>query len=230
MQRPTSLMTGLCDPFRHRVLLYRQWDRELFHRTRFFAAAAVTNVVLADLFSRAAAQIWLAPATQAFLLDAGRVLETLNTEIADELIERPVASDNLDVRLVAIEQSALERVLRTLQATDAPAHAVVTAQLDRLLDTSRWCYLRLFDLHPGTCVYERVLTRVRRELRRPIRFALQSDREHIGRTVIALLPTIATLPAEQVFQADRERSHPYPGGMEDSIGHSGVSADIAEFP
>ena len=182
-------MTGLCDPFRYRVLLYRQWDRQLFQRTRFFAAAAVTNVVLADLFSRAAARIWLAPATQAFLLDAGRVLQALNTQIADELTGCCVPIGELDARLVSIEQSALERVLRTLQATDAAAHTVVTAQLDRLLGTSRCCYLRLLHLHPATYVYERVLMRVRRELNRPIRFALQSDREHIGRTVIALLPT-----------------------------------------
>jgi hypothetical protein len=69
------------------------------------------------------------------------------------------------------------------------AHAVTTSQLDRLLDLRTWGYLQAFNLSPSAGVYERVLKRVRQELNRHIRFSLQSDREHIGRTVIALLPS-----------------------------------------
>jgi hypothetical protein len=44
------------EPFLRRAELYAQWDRRLFHRTRFFGAAALTNIAFAALFSRFAAR------------------------------------------------------------------------------------------------------------------------------------------------------------------------------
>ena len=184
---PLGAMARACEPFLHRAHLYRQWDLRLFRQTRFFGAAALTNLVLADLFSRPAARMWLAPGTQSFLLEAGKVLQALNFKVAEELARRS-QNTNIDAQLVAIEQSALEYLLHSLRAADAAAHAVTTSQLDRLLDLRGWRYLPALNLSPSAGVYERVLKRVRRELNRHIRFLLQSDREHIGRTVIALLP------------------------------------------
>jgi hypothetical protein len=186
--RSLAVMARAGAPFLHRAHLYRQWDLQLCRQTRFFGAAALTNLVLAELFSRPAARMWLAPATQSFLLKAGKVLEALNHKVAQELARRS-QDTRLDAQLVAIEQSALEYLLHSLRAADASAHAVTTSQLNRLLDLRTWGYLQALNLSPSAGVYERVLKRVRQELNRHIRFSLQSDREHIGRTVIALLPS-----------------------------------------
>ena len=130
--------------------------------------------------------MWLASSTQSFLLETGKVLEALNSRLADELSRRS-QNDKLDARLVAAEQSALEYLLHSVRVADGAAHAVVVSQLNRLLDLREWGYLRAFNLSSSACVYERVLRLVRGELNRDIRFSFQSDREHIGRTVIALL-------------------------------------------
>ncbi len=180
-------MTRVWEPFLHQARLYRRWDRQLFLQTRFFGAAALTNALLADLLSRPAAWLWLVPSTQELLLGAGARLEVLNCNVAHELAECSLRDDALDARLVMIEQSALEHFLHASQASDATAHAVVMSQLDLLLDLRAWRQLCAFQLNPAACLYEHVLKRVRQELNRRVRFASQSDREHIGRTMMALL-------------------------------------------
>jgi hypothetical protein len=78
--------------------------------------------------------MWLASSIEGFLLEAGKLLEALNSTIADELPRHSAQGNMLDAQLIAAEQSALERLLHSLQVADAAAHAVTTSQLDRVLD------------------------------------------------------------------------------------------------
>ncbi len=179
---------GVLEDLRCRVRLYANLHRRLAHRTRFFSAAAATNAVLVELFSKAAVRLWLEPCTSGFLLSVGRTLEEFNTRAALRLERDVTRESGLDDKMVAIEQSAVETMLRHLALTDAVGHAVTVVQMNRLLRLAGPFYPASWLGSEVRSAYGRVLQSVARELGRPISFALQEDRESIGRALIRSLP------------------------------------------
>ena len=176
----------------NRIRLYWKWDRQVSHHTRFFGAAALTNILLAELFYGPAAMLLLTR-TRHFLQYAGSSLERLNMRAVQGLQSHRFCAPDLDARLVALEQAALERLLRGLEKTNPATYSLAVYQMDWLLARSGWLCRDPFAANPAACLYQEVLQQVRAEVGRPIRFALQSDRERIGRTLIGLLPSAADL-------------------------------------
>jgi hypothetical protein len=170
--------------FSMRTLLYAQWDRKLAAHTRFFGAAALTNMVLAKLADTC--RIGISRAALDFLAAVGGVLEPVNVELAWRIERGEICVADLDRAIVVMEQSAVESLLRDLRHADGSAYARTVAQIDRLL---YWVgrYFVPFRYVPGVHVYSRVLRQVGAELGRRVSFALESDRVRIGRGLIGYL-------------------------------------------
>jgi hypothetical protein len=174
------------DEFRRRVGMYSSWDTRLSRHTRFFAAAAVTNAALAELFSWWSARLFLSTAAASFLSEVGFVLEQQNLQLASQIADQPPASNALDRSIIQWEQDTVERMLCRLRYSNAATHQHVIRQINRILDlvktacTARWPF-------PHAVQYARVLRSACFELGRPTDFAIQADRELIGLTLIARL-------------------------------------------
>ena len=177
---------SVCSDFRRRMRLYAQWDLRLAPRTRFFGAAALTNEALAELFSRFTARICLSGSTAGFLTGLGHLLEGVNVRLACEIERGRLTATDLDVRMVACEQSIVEVQLNRLRSTDAGAHLRATAQIDRVLTLVRFAATPA-RLCASGAAYWSVLRGVGTDLGRSARFALQTDRERIGLGLIRQL-------------------------------------------
>ena len=183
----SALLTDL----RRRIYLYSLWDERLWMRTRFFGAAAVTNAALWELFSKAAGRVWLKGPALRSLTTLGCILERLNIHTASRIEADAIQGADLDEVLVATEQAAVESMLRRLKSTDSTGHAVTLSEMNRLLafsgSASAGSVLSFARLFSSGLAYHVVLARVEQQLCRPPSFALQSDRERIGLTLIRLL-------------------------------------------
>jgi hypothetical protein len=166
--------------FHFRVHLYSEWDRRLAARTRFFGAAALINIALADLCGHRAAPLLLSLPTREFLSQTGRRLESLNVGLAARIHSSEIRAADLDAFMVITEQEAVERELRSIRDTDGARFDTLVTQLNRVLHlTGQWFCL-------GRCSYAGTLASIS-ELRRPVDFASKEDRIHIGRRLISHL-------------------------------------------
>lgn len=170
--------------FQRRAHLYAALDLRLRSKTRFFGAACVTNRVLAHLASIEAA-VSRAERCAAWLSELGSSLETVNRSIADSVHSGRLAGPALDERIVSIEQSVVERSLRSARTVRASPYGEVLPALDALLNHRSW--IAALHFSPAVRWYRRVLTEVRDELRSPIEFARQLHREKIGLALIGAL-------------------------------------------
>jgi hypothetical protein len=173
--------------FDQRARLYASLDRRLASHTRFFGAAAVTNALLADLFSRPAGRICMAAAF-VVLVNLGRHLQKLNMARAHDISNGAVDGADLDSAMVSMEQSEVQAQLARLRSGDPRAYARTVSQMDRMLN------LAALRANPamlclGGATYAGVLRVVGAELGRAVSFAHQHDRECIGRTLITRLRT-----------------------------------------
>jgi hypothetical protein len=191
--------------FRFRVRLYSEWDRRLAPQTRFFGAAALINVALADLCTHRAAALLLSRSTMDFLSKTGRSLESLNVTLADRIHSRAIRADDLDHFMVLTEQDTVERALQALRATDASRFSTVVTQINRLLQLTKRLRFgqtkrqttpllssnSLFcgRAKAGSYPYAPILASVSDELRRPVDFASKEDRVRLGRRLITHLRT-----------------------------------------
>jgi hypothetical protein len=89
--------------FHRRARHYRHLDAQLAARTRFFAAAALTNTVLAELSDHRGRWLWISNATLGALLTLGGMLETLNLRRAASLARQSGSGARLDASFVAME-------------------------------------------------------------------------------------------------------------------------------
>jgi hypothetical protein len=165
------------------VELYACWDRQLREKTRFFAAASLTNHVLAAM-ARMTFPTSLSPSACAILDCLGTALEPSNRSLAGRLLQERCCGTGLDRRIVEFEQSLVERFLaRTAIAVPGHLH-VVTEEIDGLLNLQApWSICeRLF---PAVCGYLTVLKHVRGQVKPRIQFAQQGHRVRIGQQLIA---------------------------------------------
>ncbi len=181
----------MLEEFSARVRLYAHWDSKLRGTTRFFAAAAATNAALVELCSLRCAKQWLGDAGIELLCATGRHLERLNIVIARHLERGAIPTVDLDRSLIALEQTALERVLQ--QEIGRAPHSSWRAikQINRLLFCVEQCVWSS-ERWPSGHLYRSVLRRVRGELGRRPDFAVLSDRVGIGVALICMLPQQTT--------------------------------------
>lgn len=174
--------------FAARVELYREWDRKLHSRTRFFGAAALVNAALAELWPRCPVTRLAYRPGLTFLATVGEHLQTFNVAVLRRIeLGRWCASD-WDTALVRLEQATVERLLAQLEQADRQTHANVTRQLDRFL----YCLARRIggaSYGPCTAVLSGGLREIQLASARALRFASLSDRVTVGITLIRMLRT-----------------------------------------
>jgi hypothetical protein len=173
----------LVGEFRSRARLYAVWDRRLWKCTRFFGAAAVTNTALVELFSRYGVDFFVSRFTSEFLASVGCLLERMNMELAGRIAAGAIEADNLDDQLIASEQSAVQNCLAHLHSIDGAGYANTVVEIDRVLTFAR-CAGSPRKWFSGRAAYARVLQHVADQLGRSASFALQNDRETIGRMLV----------------------------------------------
>ncbi len=163
-------------PFVQRQMLYARLDAEVETCTRFFAAAALTNAVFAQLFSVVPRRS-LSRAHR-FLREAGAVLESANLQFVSDIRQIPRGSA-LDQYLVSREQSLIQRLLEEGKTQAHGYDRRLCRELNGLLNGHPVAVLlsRLF-----TCSrrYHGILEKTRRELGLALNFANESHRIHIG--------------------------------------------------
>ena len=168
-------------PFSRRQTLYEALDHELATYTRFFAAAALTNSVFAQLFT-SLPRGSLLHAYQ-FLSDAGLELETANLHYAHEISRtKNLSGPGLDLYLVRREQRLMQKLLNERGVRTDAASTRLTRELDSLLN--RQVVAVISRVFACSRQYSRVLRAIRRELGLALTFADESHRVLIGLGII----------------------------------------------
>jgi hypothetical protein len=168
--------------FYRRACTYSHLDERFARYTRFFAAAALTNTVLAELSTHRARWICISRTTIGALITLGGLLEALNLSRARRL-EVEAAAGGLDATFVQMEQSYVESVLRTWSRSSAPRYHQLIAELDGLLRVITTGRVPI----PGSVHvrrYARVLRTVTLASGRCPSFASCDDRIKIGTALI----------------------------------------------
>ena len=166
--------------FERRCNLYAHYDAQLCDRTRFFAAAALVNQVLARLCA-GVRPINSAPSLS-FLNEAGAVLEHANRAFASQLSRRGSKS-TIDHALVCAEQGHLQCYVLAYQAQRPQRWQLIRSELNRLLNKRRAA--SLFCRWWGSAgILARALSEVRGQLCVQLDFADESHRISIGMKLI----------------------------------------------
>lgn len=182
MTRPHELATAQLE-FSRRALTYSRLDERFAPHTRFFAAAALTNTVLAQLCAHRARWIYLSQTTVAALMTLGGMLETINLRRADRIEGEAMAARRLDASFIEMEQTFVESVLRSWARTCTPYYDQLIAELDRLLRAVATGFMPL-PISADVRRYARVLRTVARTSGRCPSFAVRDDRINIGTALI----------------------------------------------
>jgi hypothetical protein len=156
----------------------------LHAKTRFFGAACATNHVLGHVASLRGAVICTEACTD-WLSALGAALETTNLSMADAVNSGRLTGRALDERIVATEQSIVERSLQAARSSRLAPYAQLLLELDGLLNRQSW--LSALHFSPVVRWYSRVLAGVRSELNSPIEFARQAHREAVGLALITAM-------------------------------------------
>ena len=162
--------------FARRSVLYTRCDARLCGHTRFFAAAALDNTVLAQHFRVLSAL--RAPRSLNFLSVVGAALEIDNLGYARQISQRaPDAA--LDHALVRAEQGQLQGYVRAHQRRRPKEWQSIRSELNGLLNDryagsflSLWC--------KSASGLSRVLRELRAEIRTELDFADETHRIRIG--------------------------------------------------
>jgi hypothetical protein len=167
--------------FERRAGLYRQIDSRLRSRTRFFAAAALTNAVLAQLF-RYVPDRSLENAYR-LLNEGGALLEAANLEWVRVPPEHTQVPSELDQILVRGEQRLLQSFLDTAPGTHRGSRIVITEDFNRLLNRRHWALLGAPCLEHSRR-FLRVLDSVRIGLGHCFDFTVESHRVELGLGIV----------------------------------------------
>jgi hypothetical protein len=176
--------------FARRSALYSRCDERLCEHTRFFAAAAMINAVLAKNFEVLPAV--RVPHSFNFLSEVGAALEIDNLTYARQ-ISSPPLRDTVDYTLVRAEQGRLQEFVRAHQEKRPQEWEAIRSELNGLLNHryaasvfSRWC--------EGSDSLFSALREVRRQLCRELDFAEESHRIRIGLELIEQIRREAQCP------------------------------------
>jgi hypothetical protein len=169
--------------FENRAKLYAAWDRQLGEKTRFFAAASVTNHVLAGAV-RLAFPKRLSHSAATILGSLGDSLEISNRQLAKRVLGERRSGVHLDERMVEVEQSLVERFLERTADAEPNALRQAIAEYDVLLNLQApWSICG--SVFPGIGGYLAALRRVRGRVGPPLRFVQLAHRILIGQQLIA---------------------------------------------
>jgi hypothetical protein len=166
------------DRFFQRAARYTEYDRELFSKTRFFAAAAATNFLLGNL-SRVRILPLFPDNARRLLSQIGTSLESLNIELANRVKRESARGLHVDLGLVQAEQQALQHQLQNLGSCHPMLVRAALHQIDGLLNPAL-AHQLCRPLIAGVSQYVAVLQEVRTNLGMPIEFSLLTHRINIG--------------------------------------------------
>jgi len=172
------------DEFAGRARRYCCLDERFLHRTRFFAAAALTNTVLAELCAHRARWLCVSPKTIGALAWLGGRLEAVNVDRASCLDREGGAPRWVDISFIEMEQTVVEAVLRGWAEACSPRYRHLINEVDGLL---RAVSSGLLPLRCSGNVhrYTQVLRSVATTAGRCPSFAVREDRINIGKALIA---------------------------------------------
>ena len=173
----------MANEFISRARTYAQWDCKLADRTRFFAAAAVTNAAFAYLEARRIRLAWISESTLTFLSTAGCLLQSINLYWARYLHISSHQLPDLDREMVVREQFLLQRALSVLRNTEPTRYRNLVRQIDRVLAWLSHTNMSVF-CDPSVSAFAVVLGGVAREAGRPASFARWEDRVRIGSSLV----------------------------------------------
>jgi hypothetical protein len=178
----------MLETFAARAALYEDWDRRVHTRTRFFAAAALTNAALVELCSRQMLVRITCAAGLDFLARLGGQLQTFNVALAEKIERGRWRAACADATLVMLEQATVEMLLGKFSSADERAYGRVIRQLDRLL----YCLGRapfdgLSSCGPSIGMLSRGVRIALPGPRQRVSFASLRDRVAIGRAIVCLL-------------------------------------------
>jgi hypothetical protein len=171
------------DRFARRARLYGQLDRRLEGYTRFFAAAALTNSVLAELCAFRARQLWLSGQTISALLALGGILERVNVDRARSIEGEGMAPQSLDESYIQMEQSTVEATMRDWSLTSTSRYQQLITELDRVL-RAVGAGVVPFRSSVSIRLYADVLRAVTIASGRSLSFARCDDRINIGKALV----------------------------------------------
>jgi hypothetical protein len=162
--------------FQRRAALYSRLDGKLCDHTRFFAAAALVNRILAVLFE--ALPFFRFPRSFEFLSLVGAELETQNLAYARE-IWQGMRCSALDQTLVCAEQARLQRYVNRNEARRPRQWEEIRRELNGMLNERYASRLFCGWGYAGARVY-RVLYEVRRHVGTTLYFGMETHRVRIG--------------------------------------------------
>jgi hypothetical protein len=170
------------EQFAQRAHRYRCLDEQLATRTRFFAAAALTNSVLAELCVHPARWLWISCDSIVALAALGGRLERANLERVRHIRHDTRSSMWLDCSFIEMEQVLVESVLHGWAQSCAPRYHRFISELDRIFHAVA-AGLPLRG-SPDVRRYVRVLRSVTEKSGRYLSFASRNDRVRIGKALI----------------------------------------------
>jgi hypothetical protein len=157
--------------------LYANYDAQLSAYTRFFAAAAAVNALLAKLYL-----VIRSPCSFAFLTEVGAVLETHNRALV-RAISGSACGRDLDEALVCAEQEHLQAFVTSQQARRPQQWAAARSEINGFLN-ERCAVLFFCRCWARSGSFSQVLRAVRDHLGGDIDFAMESHRISVGLKLI----------------------------------------------
>ena len=183
MRGRTSITEFTYGQFARRADTYQGLDECLGAHTRFFAAAALTNRVLAELCAHPARRLWISSDSMSALVALGAILEKLNLQRAQEIRGHQQSSAaSLDASLVEMEQAVVESVLLRWAQSGSWCCRSFIAELDRVLLTAAASPPMRFSASVRR--YVQVLRLLTATLGRNLSFGSQSDRTCLGQALV----------------------------------------------
>jgi RHS repeat-associated protein len=178
--------SGYCQ----RGALYGSYDGLVYNKTRFFAAASAATQQIADVAVPILGTAGTSESTRAFLASTNATLEQVNTEAVGRILSGAMtgSGDQLDARMVRLEQSTVQKGLDNLKKSDPTAYGTAIKELNGLLNGQTSVAATVLGgigrQFTSDGPYAGVLAGVRKSLGRDIDFAKQKDREAIGLALV----------------------------------------------
>lgn len=182
MRGRASITESTYEQFARRADTYQCLDQCLGAHTRFFAAAALTNRVLAELCAHRARWLWISCDSMLALVELGAILETSNLHSAKDIGGAKQSSAALDASLIEMEQAIVQSVLLRWARGGGWRYRNFISELDRILLAAA---TRL-PIRSSISVrrYAQVLRLLTTRSGRKLSFGSQRDRISIGHALV----------------------------------------------
>ena len=129
----------------------------------------------------------ISESSHAFMENVSANLEKLNIKTMLSIESGELSSNNLDARLVHLEQTNVQNMLDAFQNENPAAYSQLTQDLDNMFNGDTYAARAMAAIYPSDGAYQEVLDQVRSNHSGTIDFLDQSVREEIGLTLIQRL-------------------------------------------